>query len=223
MKTNFMYKVGWILSRLVFKLFFRLKIEGADHVPVSGPVILAANHASFLDPVLVGCSIQREIYFMARKTLMNNRFTKWLFNNLNTVPIDRDGTGVAGFKTILNLLQAGHGVVLFPEGTRSRDGSLQPAKPGIGMLALKSNAPVVPVLISGSFEALSRDRIVPKFTKICVRFGKPIDFKQYLCGLSNIVESSSDKKLCAILASKIMEEIAALNTKAHGPQINPNP
>src|SRR6266496_6805734 len=137
-----LYRLVWLLSRVVFGVYFRWRVYHPERVPLTGPVILAANHASFLDPPLVGAGLKREINYLARESLFRFPLVGALLRAVNSVPVDRDGGGAAGLKAILGRLLAGGGIILFPEGTRTRDGLLQPARSGIGLAVIKSDAPV---------------------------------------------------------------------------------
>ena len=159
-----------------FRLFCRASWHGRDNVPLHGPLILASNHASFFDPPLIGCALPREICYLARESLFNFGPFGKIISALNSIPVDRDGGGAKGLKMILNRLKSGDGILLFPEGTRTEDGELLEAQPGIGLTILRSNAPVVPVYIKGSFESFSRHQKLPKPHKVSVHYGSPIDF-----------------------------------------------
>jgi 1-acyl-sn-glycerol-3-phosphate acyltransferase len=130
-------------------------------VPQTGAVILAANHASFLDPPLVGAALRRPINYLARESLFRFPGIGRLLRSWNSVPVNREGGGAAGLKAILDRLLAVGGIILFPEGTRTRNGELQPARSGIGLTVIKSTALVVPVRVFGSFEAFGRNHKFP--------------------------------------------------------------
>src|SRR6185503_9921393 len=136
---NLSYRLGWILFRTLFAVYFRWRVFNAERVPRTGPVILAANHASFLDPPLVGAGFNRRCNFLARDTLFRYPGIGALLHSWRAVPVDREG-GAAGLKAILDRLLQGGVIILFPEGTRTRDGKLQPARSGIGLTVIKSNA-----------------------------------------------------------------------------------
>src|SRR4029079_5442354 len=140
--------------------------------------ILASNHASYLDPPLVGSGVKRDINYLARDTLFRYPVVGWVLRNWNTVPVDRDGGGAKGLKMILDRLLAGGTIILFPEGTRSRDGGLQPARSGIGLTVIKSTAPVVPVRVFGTYEAFGRHMRFPHPHRIMVKYGKPMRFEK---------------------------------------------
>jgi 1-acyl-sn-glycerol-3-phosphate acyltransferase len=171
-----LYFAGWNLFRLYFRLYHRWEISGAENVPGSGPAILASNHASFLDPPLVGAASRREINYLARETLFSFPIVGTILRNVNAVPVDREGGGAAGLRAILNRLLTGGAIILFPEGTRSSDGNLQKAKSGIGLTVIKSEAPVVPVRVFGTFAAFNRRLRIPRPRKVKVKFGNPMQF-----------------------------------------------
>src|SRR5438309_7033382 len=172
------YRVAWCLFRLVFAVYFRWRVYHPERVPLKGPVILAANHASFIDPPLVGSGLEREINYLARKSLFRFPVVGAILRAVNSVPVDRDGGGAAGLKAILDRLLAGGGIILFPEGTRTRDGKLQPARSGIGFTVVQSNAPVVPVRVFGTFEAYGRQMRFPRPRPIAVKYGQPMHLEK---------------------------------------------
>jgi 1-acyl-sn-glycerol-3-phosphate acyltransferase len=173
---NFSYFLAWAGSRLLFSTYFRWRSCNAERVPLDGPVILAANHASFIDPFLIGSGPHRPINYLARENLFHNPVLGWVLRSWNAVPVDRDGGGAAGLRAILGRLKAGGGIVLFPEGTRTHDGRLQPARAGVGLTVVKSDCPVVPVRVFGTYEAYGRHHCVPRPYPVCVKYGVPMTF-----------------------------------------------
>ncbi|HET7876256.1 MAG TPA: lysophospholipid acyltransferase family protein [Methylomirabilota bacterium] len=161
----------------LMRLYFRVERRGREHVPRTGPVLIASNHVSVLDPPLVGGMAPRPVYFLAKEELFRIPLLGELIRRLNARPVRRDGTDTRALRTALGLLEAGRAVLIFPEGTRSRDGRLGPGKPGAGMLAVVSGAPVVPVFISGTERALPPGGGVPRPKKVRVTFGPPLTFK----------------------------------------------
>jgi 1-acyl-sn-glycerol-3-phosphate acyltransferase len=137
-------------------LGFSLRTEGVGHVPKKGPVLLIANHQSYLDPALVAMASRRHLCFLARKSLFRHRLVGWFLRHLNAVPLDREGVGIEGLRTALHQLQGGRAVVVFPEGHRSEDGALQPLKPGVQLLIKRVEAPIVPVGLAGTYDAWPR-------------------------------------------------------------------
>ena len=161
----------------LMRLLFRLEPRGREHVPMTGPVLLASNHVSVLDPPLVGGATPRELHFMAKEELFRIPLLGRLITGLNSHPVKRDGSDSRALKTAIRLLAEGHAILVFPEGTRGVEGRLGEGKAGAGMLAVMSGAPVVPVYVSGSARALPPGQAVPRPAKVRVTFGPPLHFK----------------------------------------------
>lgn len=210
--VNFVYRITWLSGRAAFKLWFNWRTYNAERVPVDGPVIVAVNHASFADPPLVGCSLPRQINYLARESLFRFPIIGWYLRCLCAVPVDRDGGGAKGLKTILDRLLSGGGIVLFPEGTRTSDGKLQPARSGIGLTVIKSNAPVVPVHIFGAFEAYGRHIKFPRRKPVVVKYGKPMMFET-LRAEAKTCPKPRLKEIYQEVADQLMAEIAKLEPK----------
>jgi len=171
--------VYWLVRAILqpaMQVYFRVSRTGREHVPAEGPVILAANHRSFLDPFVVGICARRPVYFVAKRELFDRRFVGWLLNALGAFPIRRGESDGESMETALEILARGDVVVIFPEGTRIRSGALAKPKRGVGRLALESGAPVVPVAIQGSDRARRGWLIRP--AKVKVRMGRPLTFPQ---------------------------------------------
>src|SRR5437899_9110225 len=147
---NPVYFVAWCIFRFLFRFYCAWSVYSPERVPLKGPVILASNHASILDPPLIGSGIHRGINYLARESLFRFPVVGWVLRKWNSVPVDREGGGAAGLRAILDRLLAGGGIILFPEGTRTRDGELWPARSGIGLTGIKSTAAVGPVRGSGT-------------------------------------------------------------------------
>src|SRR6266436_4024314 len=175
---NLVYFLGWCFFRTVFKLYFRWRVYNSERVPLEGPVILASNHASYVDPPLVGAGVRRGINYLARENLFRFPVVGWVLRKWNSVPVNREGGGAKGLKAILDRLLAGGAIILFPEGTRTRDGKLQPARSGIGLTVIKSTAPVVPERELGTFEAFGRHMKFPRPRRIMVKYGEAMMFEQ---------------------------------------------
>jgi len=209
------YFLGWSGFRVIFALYFRSRAFHAERVPRTGPVILASNHASFLDPFLVGASVSREINYLARDDLFRFPVIGWLLRQWQSVPVNREGGGAKGLKAILDRLLAGGAIILFPEGTRTRDGKLQPARSGIGLTVIKSPAPVVPVRVFGTFEAYNRHMRLPRPRRVEVKFGQPLLFQR----LRAEAETCSKERLKQIyqeVADEIMAAITKLDLQQDG-------
>src|SRR5215813_11584481 len=159
---NPVYLLGWISFRAFYRFYCRWRVYNAERVPLQGPVILASNHSSFLDPPLVGAGVKRGINYLARENLFRFPVLGWILHRWQVVPVDREGGGAKGLKAILDRLLAGGAIILFPEGTRTRDGRLQQARSGIGLTVIKSKAPVIPVRVFGTFAAYNRNMRFPR-------------------------------------------------------------
>jgi 1-acyl-sn-glycerol-3-phosphate acyltransferase len=211
---NPVYFAGWVSFRLFFFLYFRWRVFNRERVPLQGPAILACNHASFLDPPLVGAGVHRAIHYLARENLFRFPVLGWILRNWQVVPVDREGGGAKGLKAILDQLLTGGIIILFPEGTRTRDGNLQPARPGIGLTVIKSTAPVVPVRVFGTFRAYGRHMRYPHPHQVAVKYGQPMMFEQLraeakTCSktrLKEIYQQVSDELMAAIARLEAFED-----------------
>jgi 1-acyl-sn-glycerol-3-phosphate acyltransferase len=206
---NLSYRIGWYLFRFIYATYFGWRVFNPERVPLTGPVILAANHASFIDPPLVGAGLKRDINYLARESLFRFPGIGALLRSWNSVPVDRDGGGAAGLRAILDRLLDGGAIILFPEGTRTRDGKLQPARSGIGLTVIKSAAPVVPVRAFGTFEAFGREMRFPRPRPIAVKYGKPMLFEQ-LRAEAKTCSKPRLKEIYQEIADEIMAAIATL-------------
>jgi 1-acyl-sn-glycerol-3-phosphate acyltransferase len=164
------------ILRLFLKLVGRLRVVGADNVPKSGGVILAPNHISDLDPPTAGMGTSRLVHFMAKEELFHSRFMATWMRSVGTFPVRRGSADRRAIKQVLDYLEHGEVVCVFPEGTRSPDGKLQHAELGIGMFALKSRAAVVPVAITGTNKVFPPHGKRLHFRQITVEYGKPLTF-----------------------------------------------
>ncbi len=207
---NPVYFAGWIFFRAVYTFYFGWRVCNPERVPLKGPVILASNHASFLDPPLVGAGTRRGINYLARESLFRFPVLGWILHLWQVVPVDRDGGGAKGLKAILDRLLAGGAIILFPEGTRTRDGRLQPARSGIGLTVIKSTAPVVPVRVFGTFKAYNRTMRFPlPGRKVVVKYGTPMLFED-LRAEARICSKQRLKQIYQEVADQIMFAIAGL-------------
>lgn len=157
-----------------FMIWFRLERRGLDHIPKSGPLILAANHRSFLDPFVIGTCLRRPIYFVAKKELFDNRVGGWMITRLGAFPVNRDSGDAEMVATAKAILARGGCVVIFPEGTRVRPGPLAAPRRGVARLALETGAPIVPLAVAGTEEVRRGWRIRPR--KVTIRVARPLRF-----------------------------------------------
>ena len=200
---NFYYWLGYHLSRLLAKLFFGFRIIHRERVIQTGPVILATNHQSFFDPPLAGNAADRAIYFLAKKSLMDAPILGWLLPKLNVIPVNLERGDRSALKALIRVLSAGECALVFPEGTRTPDGNLQPAEPGLGLVIAKTRAPVVPMRIFGAFDAWPIGGKIRLGPKITVVVGQPIHFTE-----SDL--EGTGKDLYGRLSQRVMDAIAAI-------------
>lgn len=184
--------VGWFL-----KIFYRFRVEGLENFPQDGPVLVASNHRSNIDPVAIGCALKREIHFMAKEELFKIPFLRFIIIQWKAFPVKRGVADRQAIKTALDIMKSGKVLGLFPEGTRSKNGELGPAQPGIGLLAVKGDCLVVPIALLGTHKLSG---------PITVRIGKPLS-------LSKQGEERLDKAKAEKVSEKIMEEIDNLLKK----------
>ena len=171
---NFFYGIFYYIFRGFFRIFYHHKIFGKEHI-CPGPAIIASNHLSYWDPPLLGTSCPEEVYYIARATLFDHPMLRYFITRLNAYPIKGSPHDLASFKLVSKFLEENKKVILFPEGKRSADGKLMEFKTGIAMLAHRSNSPIIPAYIHGTFEIWNRGRKFPKLwgRTACV-FGSPI-------------------------------------------------
>lgn len=196
------YWFAWSFSGALFKTLCHAEIQGRENLPKSN-FLAVSNHISYLDPPLAGWALERESYFLAKKTLWTNPTFGKLISSLNSIPIDQDHPDMSSLKRVIKVLKEGHNAVIFPEGARSMDGKLQPGQPGAGLVASKAQVPIVPMRLFGPFEALPphRKKFIPHPIQVVI--GKPF--------LPPPLEQvKGDKSHYAALAQQMMDAIAAL-------------
>jgi 1-acyl-sn-glycerol-3-phosphate acyltransferase len=191
------YGACQLLARLAGTALFRVRVLGRENVPATAGGLVCANHQSYFDPVLVGLAIDRRLNYLARDSLFRNLLFKWLIEFLDAIPIDRDRSGFAGLKETLKRLKQDELVLIFPEGTRTRDGSLQSLKPGFCSVARRSKRPLIPVGLDGSFQAWPRSSPLPRLSTLAVVIGEPI--------MPQLIASLSDEELVTELQRHIAE------------------
>ena len=194
------YFIGKWLLFLLFKICFRLRVVGAENCPRRGALIVALNHASFFDPIIAGIAVSRELNFMARDSLFKNRIFGIVLSLVNAFPLKREGADLGAMKLAIDKLSQGKAVLIFPEGTRSKDGKLGATKPGIGLLAASSGASILPCYIKGSMDALPRGAVFPRFRRISVYIGRPLQFDINVSGRDSYMR----------IAAEVMKAISEL-------------
>jgi 1-acyl-sn-glycerol-3-phosphate acyltransferase len=202
-----LYWFCYTLSGMIARVAFQYRAYGQENIIEEGPAIMAANHQSYLDPPLVGITCRKELYFLARKTLFEKKMLGPLISRVNALPVDLSRGDLTAFRAVMTLLKEGHRTVIFPEGTRSLNGEIQPARAGIGMIIAKTLAPVVPIRIFGSFEAWPKGGKI-KPGKITVVVGQPLRFKKEDFPAQNrqTYQTISERVLGAIAALEIPDK-----------------
>ncbi len=170
----FVYWPVRVVFQTFFRIYFRLERAGRQHLPASGPLVLASNHRSFLDPFVIGTLVRRPVYYLAKEELFNRRWQAWILNSLGAFPVRRDASDQEAMSTARTILARGDCVVIFPEGTRVRPGPLGSPRRGVGRLALETGASVVPVAVFGTETVRRGWRIRPH--KVRLRCGRPLRF-----------------------------------------------
>jgi 1-acyl-sn-glycerol-3-phosphate acyltransferase len=205
------YDLAFLTGWAGFTLGFSLRCKGMANMPRTGPVLVISNHQSFLDPWIVGISVRRRLTYLARKTLFRSRVFGTIIRALNAVPVDQEGVAKEGLKTIVEQLRMGRGVLVFPEGTRTPDGSLQPLQAGVHLLIRRALPPILPVAIAGAYDAWPMWRkypipaplfLPPSKRTIGLVIGRPLDPERF----ANLPRAES-------LAS-LREEIRKLHEQA---------
>jgi len=163
-----------ITCRLIGTVTFSIRVRGREHVPAAGGALVMSNHQSHLDPVLVGLASDRRLNYLARQTLFGFAPFRWLITSLDAIPLDREGLGLNGLKETLKRLKRGEMVLIFPEGTRTRDGEVGVFKPGFCALARRANVPLLPVGIEGAYDSWPRKNLLPMPAMIHIQFGPPL-------------------------------------------------
>lgn len=197
------YRFGYVTSQILAKSLFAFKVVHRERIIEEGGAILAMNHESYLDPPLAGIACRRELHYLARKTLLKWPVLGPILPHMNVVPVDQDRADMSALKTIIKLIRAGHATVIFPEGSRTLDGQIQPAQPGLGLVIAKTLAPVVPMRIFGAHRAFPRGGKPRPFTPITLVVGEPIHFTQ-----ADLV--GEGRELYQRLSERVLERISAI-------------
>lgn len=199
---NISYRIGHTIFRSVARSFYDFRVIGEENLNIAGPALVVSNHVSFLDPPFVGQAFDEAMYFFARKTLFDHPLAGKLLKSWQAIPIDRDKPDASSLKQTIRLLKSGKKVLMFPEGTRSPDGSLQKAEAGVGLFIAKSHAPVLPVRIYGTFEAYPRGAKFLRPAQIRLVVGKPYQ--------PDLKAGTEGRDLYQTLADEVMQRIGEL-------------
>jgi 1-acyl-sn-glycerol-3-phosphate acyltransferase len=198
------YFLSWSAVRLAAALYGRWRVYGLEHVPLNGPVIVAGNHVSYADPPLVGAAIKREMHYLARRSLFRIPVLGFLLRSYNSIPVDREGGGPGGLKGIHDALVRG-----------GCDGQFLPARPGIGLIVIKSECPVVPVRLFGTYEAYGRHRRFPRPGRVIIKFAPPLYFKELRTEARNSPRARL-REIYQQVAEEIMSAIGAITPEPAG-------
>ncbi|MDI6602184.1 MAG: lysophospholipid acyltransferase family protein [Thermoanaerobacteraceae bacterium] len=188
------YALSKFFVGTILRILYRIEIIGLENIPKEGGCIISPNHKSNIDPPLVACFLNRTVYYMAKQELFDNKLFAIILKALGAFPVKRGTSDISSIKTSMRLLKEGKALGIFPEGTRSKNGKLGEAEPGVAMLAIKMNVPVIPVAIIGNYKL---------FSKITIKIGKPCYFDEYI----NFKLSTEDYKS---ISQKILYNIQAL-------------
>jgi 1-acyl-sn-glycerol-3-phosphate acyltransferase len=200
----------WALKAVLtplLRFFFRVRVEGTEHVPTQGPAILASNHVSFSDSIFLPLVLRRRITFVAKAEYFEDPKTAWFFRAVGQIPIKREGGSASegALAAARDVLQNDGLFGIYPEGTRSPDGRLYRGKTGVARLGFQTSAPIIPVAMIGTREAQPIGQVMPRlFMPITVRFGKPIDSARF-------ADHKDDPLVLRQLTDEVMFELRALS------------
>jgi 1-acyl-sn-glycerol-3-phosphate acyltransferase len=214
----FWWLMKYVLLGPLLRLLYRPKAIGLENIP-EGPAILASNHQSFLDDLLLPLMVPgRKVVFLAKADYFDKWYLRWFFKGANVIPVRRESRSgaEAALQTGVRALREGNLVGIFPEGTRSPDGRLYRGKTGVARMALEAQVPVVPVAVTGTFEALPYDRKLPKPGRVVIRFGKPLDFQRHYGNPADrfVLRSVTDEILYEIMLMSGQEYVDEYGSKA---------
>lgn len=187
--------VARVICQIFCISFFRVRSTGRDHIPRKGAFVLISNHQSFLDPVLCGVTSHRRLGFLARDTLFSHWFFGRLISSLGTIPVKQGEADLTAMRKVIAKLKSGEAICLFPEGTRSPDGKIEPFKPGFGLLCRRGGAAIVPTVIDGAFECWPRHKKLFSRGPIWIAFGKVLSAEQ--------AKNMGDEKLANVLTETL--------------------
>lgn len=202
---SWIYSLGYRICKEIGHALFDHEVSGAANRIEDGPALIACNHASYLDPPFVGIGFDKPVHFVARQSLFAPGLPEAILRQCNAIPINRERPDLATIRRILAVLREGHRVVLFPEGTRRRDGGLGRAEAGVGMIVAKAGVPVQPVRLFGTFDALPRGAVFPRPAKVHLVIGEPLQPDELIREAT--VDGKPDPRK---LADRVMKAIGEL-------------
>jgi 1-acyl-sn-glycerol-3-phosphate acyltransferase len=214
------YRLGHTVLKPLSRVLYRPTVTGTENVPLTGGVILASNHLSFIDSFAIPLAAPRQVHFLAKDdyfkgTGIRGRLTRELFESVGAIPVDRHSSRAAqeSLEAALKVLSEGEAFGIYPEGTRSRDGRLYRGRTGVGYLALTAQVPVVPVALAGTRDIQPVDARIPRLAKVSVAFGKPMDFTERYAGMPQ-------GRARRTVTDEIMDAIAALSGQQRSAEYN---
>ncbi|EAQ82488.1 lysophospholipid acyltransferase family protein [Blastopirellula marina] len=190
-----------VFARMSGICLFRIRVYGRENWPTDGGGLVCPNHQSYLDPLLIGLTCDRRLNFLARQSLFKFPLS-WIIQSLDSIPVDRDGSGLAGLKETLKRLKRGELVLIFPEGTRTPDGKIGPLKSGFIPLARRGGVPIIPIAVDGAFDAWPKQAKLPQRSVIHIRIAPPISHET--------LQTMSDEELLAELNRRLDEAFTAI-------------
>ncbi|MBZ9645620.1 1-acyl-sn-glycerol-3-phosphate acyltransferase [Streptomyces sp. PSKA30] len=203
----FYYLLKYVLLGPLLRLLFRPRVEGLEHVPAEGAAIVAGNHLSFADPLLMPAVLKRRITFLAKAEYfrtpgLRGRLTALVLRGAGQISVDRSSrtAGQAALRKGLGVLAKGELLAIYPEGTRSPDGRLYKGKIGVAVMALAAQVPVIPCAMVGAFEIWAPERVLPRLRRVTIRFGEPLDFSRFagMAQQKTVLRSVTDEITYAI-------------------------
>ena len=202
--TMLLYHFAKIVTGLIFKTLYPLKVKGSENFPKKGAMILVANHTSYFDPLYLAVAIPRQINWMRLKPYYDLWWLRWFFKSINNFPVNIKGPNISAIKYSLRILKQGKVLGIFPEGSRSKNGRLREGEPGVALLALKSGAPILPVAIRGAFEVFPPHARLPRaFRRVKVQLGSPLH-------LARVNKEPINKETLQLATAQIMKSIEKL-------------
>ena len=194
-------------------ILWRTKVENAENIPVTGPVMLIANHQSNLDPVFLSCGNPRRMFAMGKSELFESRLSGWFYGGLGAFPIHRGKPDRKGLKKILELFYQGYLVLVFPEGGRNHNPGLGPLEPGVVFLADLTDTPILPAGITGSGRIIPSGKKLPRFHTVRVKFGRPFRLDE-ICPRAEAKTAAEKRKRTEMIMERVRQEIIALSDDA---------
>ncbi|MBD3182703.1 1-acyl-sn-glycerol-3-phosphate acyltransferase [Candidatus Poribacteria bacterium] len=204
---KFHYHFLHVVARPLLSTLFKFEVFGAEHIPSKGGVLIMSNHVSYMDPVFMGAAVSRNLNYMARSTLFRPDIVKRFLSSLNAFPVHLGVPDRRAIRNALRLLKSGEMLLIFPEGTRSHDGTLGEAQPGIGLIAYRTDAVVIPAFIRGAEKVLPRGAKMIKSAKASVAFAKPLD-------MENFRRQKASKDVYLAIGKEVMTKISYLKNKS---------